>query len=100
MSHATLTRIYITVELEDGTVHEDLRVVYKDQAAFMKTARLNNWPAGDAARQNSFLAWKAGHRLGLWTHDYDTFEADHLLDLDVAEVKVEEDKTEDPTPAS
>lgn len=100
MAHAALTRTYISVELEDGTTHEDLRILFKDVAAFMKAARINKWNEDDAVVQQVFTAWHAGKRLGLWDCTYEQFRDEQLVDLDGARVKVTDDETEDPTPAS
>lgn len=100
MAHAALTRQYVTVELEDGTIHEDLRVVFKDIAAYMKAARINKWDTDDALIQRVFCTWHAGKRLGHWDATYELFRDILLVDFDIADVATDEDKTKDPTPAS
>lgn len=100
MAHAALTRMYVSVELEDGTVHEDLRILFKDVAAYMKSARINKWDEDDAVTQQVFTAWHSGKRTGLWDCTYEDFRDNRLSDLDAARVGIDEDATEDPTPAS
>ncbi len=99
MAHAALTRIYISVELEDGSVHEDVRILFKDQAAYMKSARINKW-SDDEVNQQVFMVWHAGKRDGLWSCTFEDFRDKELLDIDAAQVPVGQDTSEDPTPAS
>lgn len=100
MAKAALSRAYISVELEDGTVHEDIRILFKDRAAYMKSARVNKWDLADQLRGQTFMVWHAGKREGLWTYKFEDFEANQLVDMDAAEVPVDQDTEEDPTPAS
>lgn len=100
MAHAKLTRRYVTVELEDGTVHEDIRVLFKDIAAYMKAARINRWDAEDGVTQGVFTVWHAGKRDGRWDATFEDFRDNQLLDMDSEDVLAEDDTSEDPTPAS
>lgn len=100
MTHAALTRTYVSVELEDGSTYVDVRILFKDVAAFMKAARINKWDTEDAVTQQVFTAWHAGKRSGHWDCTFETFRDELLADLDAARVDKDEDETEDPTPAS
>lgn len=100
MAHAEATRTYLTLQLEGDIVHEDVLIIYRDRAAYMKTARINNWDTKDQARAQAFLGWHAAKRLGLLDMTFEAFETEHLVDIDGAEIKVAEDTDEDPTPAS
>lgn len=93
MARATLTRIYISVELIDGTVLEDLRVTIADQARYQRTARVNKWK-DDPVRQNTFLAWASAERQKLTTMTWEAW-AEAVEDLDAANVSAAEDRAYD-----
>lgn len=100
MAHAKLTRRYVTAELDDGTVHEDIRILFKDIAAYMKAARINRWDPEDGVNQGVFTVWHAGKRDGRWDFTFEDFRDNQLLDMDSEDVLAEDDKDTDPTPAS
>lgn len=95
MARATLTRIYITVELEDGQVLEDLRITVADQARYSRSARVNRWDREDAVRQNVFFAWASAERQGKTSLTFEEWEKS-IVDLDTASIAAAED-TENPT---
>lgn len=95
MARATLTRVYISVELEDGTILEDLRVTVADQARYSRSARVNRWDREDAVRQNTFLAWSSAERQGKTAMSFEDWER-ALVDLDSASIPADED-TANPT---
>lgn len=100
MARAPLSRIYVSVELNDGKVLEDLRVTIADQARYQRTARVNKWNTSDAVQQNSFFAWASANRQQLTALSWEEWEA-AIDDLDAVSVSREEDTTEeDPTEGS
>lgn len=99
MARATLTRIYISVELEDGTLLEDLRVTIADQARYQRSARVNRWPSDDPVKQNSYFAWSSAERQKLTTLTWEEWEK-ALVDLDTATVSARDERESDPTQAS
>ena len=51
---------FITVEMNDGTVHGPERVIFADKMRLERTGRASNWDlARDEVRMQSFLAWAA-----------------------------------------
>lgn len=97
MAHAVLQRIYISVELNDGTYLEDLRVTLADQGRYQKTARVNNWKTDNPVQQNSFFAWSSAERQGLTTLSWEEWEA-AIEDLDAQAVARDQDTdNQDPT---
>lgn len=100
MARANLQRIYISVELNDGTYFEDLRVTIADQARYQKTARVNQWQKDNPVQQNSFFAWSSADRQGLTKLTWEEWEA-ALEDLDAQAVDRDQDTTnQDPTGGS
>ena len=103
MARATLTRIYVSVELEDGTLLEDLRVTIADQARYQRSARVNRWDKEDPVKQNTYFAWSSAERQGLTTLTWEEWEK-AIVDLDAATIAAGQDRTpegeEDPTQAS
>ena len=106
MARATLTRIYMSVELADGTVLEDLRVTLADQARYQRSARVGRWDKEDAVKQQSYFAWSSAERQGLTELSWEEWER-AIVDLDNATLTAAEDRDrtaedgeEDPTQAS
>lgn len=57
-----------TVEMADGTVHENVRITLQDRLRLERTARTRKWDlanANYAPSVNAFLAWSAVERAGL-----------------------------------
>lgn len=97
MARAPLTRIYISVELQDGNVLEDLRVTVADQAAYSRSAKANRWPTDDNVKQQVFFAWASARRQGLTEATFEDWEKS-VIDLDAASIPASEDQ--DPTEGS
>lgn len=100
MAHAKLARSYVSVELEDGSIHEDVRILFTDLSAYMKAARINNWDLEDGTLRAVFTLWHAGKREGRWEFTFEDMRDKHLIDMSSEEVPVDQDTTQDPTPAS
>ena len=96
-----LTRTLATIELADGTVHQDIRITNPDLLRYRETAQKHSWPAlvvkNDVGTvphldyEQTFTAWAALKRLGLYAGDWTTFK-----DTDCVQVATETE-TVDPT---
>jgi hypothetical protein len=79
-----LTRTLATVELVDGTIHEDVRITNPDLLRYRETAQKHGWPAlvvkGETGTvphldyEETFTAWAALRRLGLYAGTWETFK--------------------------
>lgn len=75
-----IAKTFLSVELADGTEHENIRVIIQDQLAWGKAAKANGWPTDDF-QAPVFLAWKALKRNELYTGDYETFRDQDAVDV-------------------
>lgn len=97
-----LTRTLATVELADGTVHQDIRITNPDLLRYRETAQKHGWPAlvvkGETGTvphldyEQTFTAWAALRRLDLYAGTWETFK-----DTDCVQVATETEDV-DPTP--
>lgn len=97
-----MQKITVSVEMADGTVHENLRVVLKDQIRFGDVRAKHNWPSmeEDPMRFGAFLAYAAMTRLGLYPPERGFDEwVDDVAWVD-ADMGAELDPTQPTTPAS
>lgn len=70
-----LTRILLDIEMEDGTVHTDIKTNIADQMLYAKKARMEKWGsiAEDPLTATIFLGWAALHRLGKYDKGFNEF---------------------------
>ena len=72
-----MQKITLDVEMLDGTIHKDLRIVLADQIRFGDVRARHKWPSmeDDPIRFGAFLAYAAMCRLGLYdaTKGFDEF---------------------------
>src|SRR4029077_16354062 len=71
-----LTRTLATVELADGTIHQDVRIINPDLLRYRETAQKHGWPALEVRNEvgrvphldyeQTFTAWAALRRLELY----------------------------------
>lgn len=97
-----LTRTLATVELADGTVHTDVRITNPDLLRYRETAQRHGWPSlvvkGETGTmphlnyEDTFTAWAALRRLGLYSGTWETFKDTDCIGLATAT------ETVDPTP--
>lgn len=89
---------FVSVELTDGTIHDDMRVLFADRAAAERTFTARKWdPNTHNVKTTGFLAWLAAKRLGYTSATWDEFEP-QIVDA-VLEVDDGTDDDEDPTQA-
>lgn len=63
-----------TVEMEDGTIHGPVRILYIDKLKCERAARNNQWDMQtDEITLSGFLAWAALTRTGVITMPYEEF---------------------------
>lgn len=63
-----------TVEMEDGTIHGPVRILYIDKLKCERAARNNSWNMQtDEITLSGFLAWAALTRTGVVTMPYEEF---------------------------
>lgn len=63
-----------TVEMEDGTIHGPVRILYIDKLKCERAARNNQWDMQtDEITLSGFLAWAALTRTGVVTMPYEEF---------------------------
>lgn len=67
-----LKKTFLSVELEDGTVHEDVRITFQDQLAWSKSAKARGLDLEDG-ESTAFLIWKALERQRLTSDKYTEF---------------------------
>lgn len=93
---ATSTPIF-TVELADGTVLEDVRVLNADMIRFDMTRARHKWPSGTEAPilMLTFWVWAALTREGRTTDTWELFSEQSCVSV----VKTNGDDVADPTTA-
>lgn len=96
---AKMSKVYVSVELADGTVHEDVRVTLQDQLQWSKTARARRMDPEDQSTGSAFVAWCALRRNGLYDGSWEEFSTGGALGVTAEEVTPEdgEDGEGDPT---
>lgn len=88
---------WANVELDDGTLLENMRIIYADRVGADKTSRARKWKAEEApTRHAGLLAWLAATRLGIYTLDYEAFVTS-LVDVQLTDDPPEDEPTTDPT---
>lgn len=65
-----IPKIYVSVEMADGTEHEDVRVTLQDQLQWSDTARKRGWDPTDESTAAAFGAWHALKRNGLYDGEW------------------------------
>lgn len=89
---------YANVELNDGTVHEDVRVTYADRIRYENTAKARGWnPEKQPMTGAGFLAWAALQRAGKFAGTFDEFR-EQVVDVQLDDT-ADTDTTPDPSPA-
>lgn len=90
---------FASVELRDGAIHADVRVIFADKLDLQKTAKLRGWKDLESMpfTVSSFLAWRALVRTGQYTNNYDAFLGD-LIDVQMDDERelAEADDASDP----
>lgn len=86
-----MRRIILDVEMMDGTVHDDLRVVQADMIRHADVSRRHKWGGieDDPIRAMTFFAYAAMTRLGL-------YPADKGFDQYVTDVAMVDDGGDEP----
>lgn len=75
---------HIDIEMSDGTVHEDVRILAQDRLALERTSRAKGWKFGqpDSTHmydQQVFLGWHALKRNGEYAGTFEEFrDRDHI----------------------
>lgn len=67
-----LQKILLDVEMIDGTIHEDIRVIVPDMIRHTEVAQRHKWPTNaddDPMRAAAFYAYAAMTRLGIYPKD-------------------------------
>jgi hypothetical protein len=94
-----LTRKIATVELADGTVHTDIRIINPDVLLYGETATRHKWPSMTVKNEvgtvphvdyeDTFTAWAALKRLGLYEPGWDVFSKKDCLQVVVEKEDVD-----------
>ena len=98
-----LTRTLATIELADGTIHENIRITNPDLLRYRETAQKHKWPAlavkdgtGTVPHldyEETFTAWAALRRLDLYADTWEKFK-----DTDCVQVASETEEVDPTTP--
>lgn len=91
-----MQKVLIDVEMMDGTVHEDIRVILADMIRYSDVAQRHKWRSleDDPIRGGAFLAYAAMTRMGI----YDSNKGFDDFTNDVAMVSADFGDAVDPTP--
>ena len=99
-----LQRKTATVELADGTIHTDVRIINPDVLLYGETATRHRWPAMTVKNEvgtvphidyeDTFTAWAALKRLGLYSESWETFSKQDCVALVVEAVDVDPTRPE------
>ena len=91
-----MQKVLIDVEMMDGTVHEDIRVILADMIRYSDVAQRHKWRSleDDPIRGGAFLAYAAMTRMGI----YDSNKGFDEFTNDVAMVSADFGDAVDPTP--
>lgn len=92
-----MRKTYVDIELADGTVHEGIRILFKDKERAEQIARDNEILLADGPKVLGLLAFAAATRAGVVV-------AENLKEwrsqvIDIAASETEPDDTADPTSA-
>lgn len=76
-----LPKLLLDVEMIDGTIHENVRVILADMIRHAEVAQRHKWPTNieeDQVRAMAFYAYAAMTRLGLYDRNrgFDDFTAE------------------------
>ena len=90
-----MQKVLIDVEMMDGTVHEDIRVILADMIRYSDVAQRHKWRSleDDPIRGGAFLAYAAMTRMGI----YDSNKGFDDFTNDVAMVSADFGDAVDPT---
>lgn len=91
-----MQKVLVDVEMMDGTVHEDIRVILADMIRYSDVAQRHKWRSleDDPIRGGAFLAYAAMTRMGI----YDSNKGFDDFTNDVAMVSADFGDAVDPTP--
>lgn len=91
-----MQKVLVDVEMMDGTVHEDVRVILADMIRYSDVAQRHKWRSleDDPIRGGAFLAYAAMTRMGI----YDSNKGFDEFTNDVAMVSADFGDAVDPTP--
>lgn len=91
-----MQKVLVDVEMMDGTVHEDVRVILADMIRYSDVAQRHKWRSleDDPIRGGAFLAYAAMTRMGI----YDSNKGFDDFTNDVAMVSADFGDAVDPTP--
>lgn len=91
----SITPTYVHVEMSDGTQHT-ARILLADRMALERTAKIRKWDMeADAITVNTFSAWAAMKRMGLYTDTYEAFSGGDCIDLFVTNDKPTDEPADD-----
>lgn len=90
-----MQKVLVDVEMMDGTVHEDIRVILADMIRYSDVAQRHKWRSmeDDPIRGGAFLAYAAMTRMGI----YDANKGFDDFTNDVAMVSADFGDAVDPT---
>lgn len=90
-----MQKVLVDVEMMDGTVHEDIRVILADMIRYSDVAQRHKWRSleDDPIRGGAFLAYAAMTRMGI----YDSNKGFDEFTNDVAMVSADFGDAVDPT---
>jgi|GEM_PF-6483493 len=92
-----MRKTYVDIELADGTVHEGIRILFKDKERAEQIARDNEILLADGPKVLGLLAFAAATRTGVVVAE--NLKAWHSQVIDIAASETEPDDTADPTSA-
>ncbi len=101
---STVSRLIVDVELDDGTVHSDLRIKNPALVAYDLERAAKKWPDAREAPLlwQTFIAWRQLKNDGLYAGDFRDFRDSDCVE--VTQVEVEEvdptKKEDDSSPSS
>lgn len=94
-----LKRTVAAVELADGTIYDDIRIINPDRLRYGETAQKHRWPSPTVKNdvgtlpildyEETFLAWAALKRLGLYSGTWEAFKDTDCVAVSMETVDVD-----------
>lgn len=97
-----MQKILLDVEMLDGTIHEDIRVILADMIRHSEVAQRHGWPSidNDQIRGGAFLAYAAMTRTELYPKDRGFDDFVNEVAMVSADFGEEVDPTQTATPGA
>lgn len=92
-----IKKVLMSVEMNDGTEHENIRVTVPDQLQWARTARQKGWDPQDQITAGYFMVWHALKRLGLYTGTWEKFSTEDAVAVDETDDETTVEDEQDPT---